>query len=85
MIAHLLCFPPRRQEKVVAALAAIPRKAHSTSLRKWHKLLDMPHSITPAFSRLRGMFTRVKHALKRVTGRHVQLTADVHDDLEAWS
>ena len=31
------------------------------------------------------MFTRVQHALKRVTGRNVQLTADVHDDLEAWS
>ena len=30
------------------------------------------------------MFTRVQHALKRVTGRHVQLTADVYDDLKAW-
>ena len=30
------------------------------------------------------MFTRVQHDLKRVTGRHVQLTADVHNELEAW-
>ena len=30
------------------------------------------------------MFTRFQHALKRVFGRHVHLTADVHDDLEAW-
>ena len=30
------------------------------------------------------MFTRVQHSLKRVTRRHVQLTADVHNELEAW-
>ena len=30
------------------------------------------------------MFKRVQHAIKRVTGRHIQLTADVHDELEAW-
>ena len=44
----------------------------------------MLYSITPAVARLRDMFTRVQYALKRVTGRHVQLTADVHDELEAW-
>ena len=33
-IAHLLCLQPRRQDKVAAALAAIPWKAHTTSLRK---------------------------------------------------
>ena len=31
-ISHLLSLPPRRQEKVAAALAAIPRKVHTTSL-----------------------------------------------------
>ena len=31
------------------------------------------------------MFTWVKHALKRATGRHVQLTEDVHNELEDWS
>ena len=30
------------------------------------------------------MFTLVHHVLMRTTGRHVHLTADVHDDLEAW-
>ena len=30
------------------------------------------------------MFTLVKHALKRTAGRHVQLTTEVHDELEAW-
>ena len=65
-------------------MAAIPRKAHSSSLRKWRKLLGLLRSITPAVSGSRGMFTRVQHSLKRVTGRHVQLTAYVHDDLEAW-
>ena len=83
-IAHLLCLTPRRKEKVEAALAAIPRKAHSTSLRKWRKLLGLLRSITPAVARSRGMFTRVQHALKRVTRRHVQLTAYVQDDMEAW-
>ena len=84
MIAHMLCLPPRQQEKVDAALAAIPRKAHSTSLRKFRNLLGMLHSITPDVSGLRVMFKHVQHALKRATGRHVQLTADVHNDLEAW-
>ena len=83
-IAHLLCLTPRRKEKVEAALAAIPRKAHSTSLRKWRKLLGLLRSITPAVARSRGMFTRVQHDLKRVTGRHFQITADVHNELEAW-
>ena len=31
-IAHLLRLPPRQQEKAAAALAAILRKAHTTSL-----------------------------------------------------
>ena len=30
------------------------------------------------------MFTWVQHALKRVTGRQAQLTADVHNELEDW-
>ena len=65
-------------------MAAIPRKTHSTSLHKWCMLLGLLCSITSAVSRLRGMFTWVQHALKRVTGRHAQLTADVHNDLEDW-
>ena len=67
-----------------ATLAATPRKAHSTSLSKWHKLLGLLLSITPEVAGSRCMFTRVQHALKIVTGRHTQLTADVHNDLEAW-
>ena len=83
-IAHLLRLTPRQQEKVAVALAAILRKPHSTSLCKWCKLLGLLCSITPAVAVSRGMFTRVQHALKIVTGRHVQLTADVHSELEAW-
>ena len=63
-------------------MAAIPRKTHSTSLHKWRMLLGLLRSITPAVAGSRGMFTRVKHALKRATGRHAQLTADVHNELE---
>ena len=33
-ISHLLHLPPRRQDKVAAALAAILRKARTTSLHK---------------------------------------------------
>ena len=69
---------------MAAALADIPRKAHSTSLCKWRKLLGLLCSITLAVAGPRGMFTRVQHALKRVTGRHFQLTADVHNELEDW-
>ena len=50
----------------------------------WRKLPELLCSITPAVAGSRGMFTRVQHALKRVAGRHVQLTADVHYELEAW-
>ena len=46
-IAHLLRLPPRQQEKVSAALAAIPRKACTTSLRKWCKLLGLLRGINP--------------------------------------
>ena len=91
MITHLLCLPPRLQEKVTAALAVVPRKAHFTSLLKWCKLLGLLSRllvllfiITPAVSGLRGMFTWVQHAVKRATGRHSQLTADVHNELEHW-
>ena len=65
-------------------MEAIPRKAHSTSLRKLRKLLGLLCSITPSVAGSRGMSTRVQHALKRVTGRHVQLLSDVHNELEAW-
>ena len=84
MIAHLLCIPPIRQENVAAALEDIPRKAFTTSLRKWCKLLGLLHSITLAVAGLRGMFTLVQHALKIEAGRQVQITTDVHDELEAW-
>ena len=40
-IAHLFRLPSRRQEKVAAALAAIPQEALTNSLRKWRKLLGM--------------------------------------------
>ena len=56
-IAQLLSLFPRQQEKVAAALAAIPRKACTTSLRKWRKLLGMLRSITLVVSGSRGMFT----------------------------
>ena len=67
-----------------AALAAIPREAHTTSLRKCRKSLGLLQSTPPAVAGSRGMLTRVQHALKRAAGRHVQLTTDVHDKLEAW-
>ena len=41
-------------------------------------------SITPEVAGSRGMFKKVQHALKGATGRHVHLTADVHNNLEAW-
>ena len=68
----------------MAALAAIPRKARTTSLRKWRKVMGMLRIITPVVYVSRGMFTRVQYDLKRVEGRQVQLTTDVHNKLKAW-
>ena len=65
-------------------MEAIPRKAHCMSLHKWRKLLGLLHSITPAVAGSRGMFIRVKNDLKSATGRHVQLTMDMHSKLKAW-
>ena len=83
-IAHLFHLPPRQQEKVAAALADIPGKAYTTSLRKWRNLLGMLRSITPAVTGSRSMFTKVQHSLKRATGKHIQITVDMHNELEAW-
>ena len=83
-IAHLLRLPPTRQEKVAAALVAITQEARTTYLRKWRKILGQIQSITPAISGSRVLFSRVQYSLKRSVGRHVQLTSDVHDELEAW-
>ena len=58
--------------------------ARTTYLRKWRKLLGILRSINPAIDGSRGMFTRGQHALKKAVGRHVQLTTDVHNKLEAW-
>ena len=63
-------------------MAAIPRKTYYTSLQKWRMLLGLLRSITPAVAVSRCMFTQVQHALKRATGRHAQITADVHNELE---
>ena len=65
-------------------MAAIPRKARTTSLCMWRKLLGMIYSITPAVIVLRVMFTQVQHALKRVVGRHVDLAAGVQNELNTW-
>ena len=62
-ISNLLHLPPRRQEKVVDTLAAIPRKSCTTSLLKWRKLLGLLQSITPTVSGSRGMFTQVQNSL----------------------
>ena len=69
---------------MAAALAVIPGKVCTTSLRKWRKLLGILCSITPAFAGSRVMFTRVQHDLKIAAGRHVQLTTDVQYELKAW-
>ena len=65
-------------------MKAIPSTDHTTSLLKWRKLLGLLRSITPAVAGSMVMFTQVQHALARAAGRHVYLTADVHNDLEAW-
>ena len=83
-IAHLLRLPSTLWGKVVTDLQAIPRKALTTSLHKWCKLLGMLRSITPAVAESRGMFTRAQHSLKQAAGRHFQLTMEVHNNLEAW-
>ena len=72
---------------MAAALAAIPLEARTTSLfkwRKWRNLLGFLQSITPDVSGSKGMFTRVQHALKKAVGPRVQLTTNVHNDLETW-
>ena len=79
---HLLRIPPEQQKKAEAALAAISRTAHTTSLRKWRKILGLLRSITPAVTGSRVMFTRVKHSIQKAAGQNVHLTADVHDELE---
>ena len=83
-IAHLIRLPPTQRDEVAAALVDIPWEARTTSLRKWRKLLGLLRNITPAVNVSRGMFTQVQHALKRAAGRHVKITTDVHDKLEAW-
>ena len=62
----------------------IPIKAHTTSLSKWYKLLELLRRITPATAGSRGIITRVQNALTRAYGRHIYLTSYVHDKLEAW-
>ena len=48
------------------------------------KLLGLLHSITPAVAGSRGMFKQKQYTLKIVVGRHVQLTTDMQNELEAW-
>ena len=84
MIANLLRLPPRQQDKLLAALEAIPRKARTTPQKKWRKFLGLLHSITLAFAGSRGMFTRVQHSLKRAAGSHLKLITDVHGELQVW-
>ena len=79
-----LRLPSSHQAKVEAALQAIPGTAHTTSLHKWRNLLGLLRSITPAVAGSRGMFTRVQHALTRSDRSHIHLTADVHNNLEAF-
>ena len=69
---------------MTAALAAIPGKLRTTSRCKCSNILWLLRSITLTIAGLKVVFTRVQHALKREAGRHVQLTADMHDDLNAW-
>ena len=54
------------------------------SLQKWYKLLGILRIITPEVDGARGIFTHVRHALTNTTGRHMHLTAAVHNDLAAW-
>ena len=83
-ITHLLRITPRQQKKAEAAVAAISRTAHTTSLRKWRKILGLLRSITPAVAGSRIMFTRVQHSIQKEAGQNVHLTADVQYELEAW-
>ena len=65
VIAHLIHLPFRHQEKVTAALAAIPGKLRTTSRCKCSNILWLLRSITLTIAGLKVMFTRVQHALKR--------------------
>ena len=69
---------------MAVSLVDIHWEACTTSLPKWRKLLGLLRSINLAVSVSRGIFTRLQHSLKRLVGRHAQLTTDVHNKLEAW-
>ena len=82
-ISHMLRLPSTWQEEVAAALVAIPPEARTTSLRKWRNILVLLRSITPFISGSRVIFTQVQYALKRAAERHIQLTTNLQDELEA--
>ena len=82
-VAQFICLPPKHHSKVHAFLEATPQATHNTLLRKRRKLLGMLCSITPAVYRGQGVFIFVQHALTKASCRHVHLTSDVHDELNA--
>ena len=81
---HHIRITPNIEEKVRAALAAIPATAHQVSLRKWRHLLGLMRSITLDVPRAHGMFTRLPHNLRQAHGRRVLLLSAVQGKLSAW-
>ena len=82
--AHLLCLTKSRAEKVRNVLHVIPASVHNCLLRNWWRLLGLLgllQSIMLMFEGSQGMLTRLQHFMYAVKGKHVQLTAAVHDKI----
>ena len=83
-VKKALTLPDDRKTNLLDLLDTIPPSASRCSQRRWHKLLGTLRSTVPAIAGAAGMFSRLKHALKTVKGRRINLTTPVHEELTIW-
>lgn len=81
---QVLTLPPHCVNAVAEDLTLIQPRAKQTSSQRCRHLLGVLCIIIPTVIRERGVFTRLQHTLTYTTGKHLPLSASIHNELLTW-
>lgn len=81
-IHETLELPPRRLQRLHDILQDLPRTKTRIAVSAWHKVLGELRSMTLAVPGLRGFFSLLQEALRKVHKRRIRLTDAAHDFLD---
>jgi hypothetical protein len=81
-IRHTIELPPRRMQRLLDILAALPRSKTRIATNKWQQILGELRSMVLAVPGLRGLFSLLQETLRHDDRQRLRITMHMHDFLD---